>query len=212
MKIIKVTIVILVTVTIFPGCAIWQSEKWSSSFIKVKNKIHRFLFFKEVIPSEEDFNKFISDNNNHRLYNEFVSYLEHHQLSHVVPPKQLLRQGTEWDYLDLPPFVIPPKKDWKNILPVLVLIRDELKPVLKDIEVVSGYRNKEYNQKAGGAKKSRHLFFDAVDLIPRSEITKEELDTLLLSIWNKRGKRYNMGLGLYLKMRFHVDTFKYRIW
>lgn len=207
MKIKRPLFFILVLFVLVSGCAGQQEKQWP-----LCAKIHRFLFYKERIPLEKEFNKFLSENDNQTIYNEFVLYLQYYKLSNVISPDQLLRQGTDYDYLELPPFAIPPKKYWQNMLPVLRLIRDELKPVLKDIEVVSGYRSEKYNQQAGGAKRSRHLFFEAVDVIPGSEITKEDLDRLLLSIWNKRGKKYKMGLGLYSKKRFHVDTFKFRRW
>ena len=211
MNIKRISIIVLI-ILVLSGLAIWQSKRWVPSVIEVKIKIHRSLFQKERIPSEKDFQKFLSDNKNKMLYEEFVSYLKQHKLSDVVPPSHLLRQGTDWKFLNMPSHAIPPKKYWKNILPVLVSLRDEIKPAIKDLEVVSGYRSKEYNQKAGGAGKSRHLFFDAVDVIPKSSIARDELHAILLSIWNERGLKHKMGLGLYSKKRFHVDTFRYRKW
>ena len=92
------------------------------------------------------------------------------------------------------------------------LIQKEIYPVIEQVEVVSGYRSKEYNQKAGGAKNSHHLYFGAVDLIPKTQISKNKMNSVLISIWDKQGKKYNIGLGLYSKKRFHLDTFKYRKW
>ncbi|WP_243394812.1 D-Ala-D-Ala carboxypeptidase family metallohydrolase [Leptospira adleri] len=130
----------------------------------------------------------------------------------MVPAEQLLRQGTDWRQAESPPFSIPPRDLWPNILPTLRVIRDLILPEIGPVTVVSGFRDAEYNVKAGGAKSSRHLLFSAVDLVPNREIDRIELHNRLLNLWQKKGPEKKIGLGLYSRNRFHIDTNGFRKW
>ncbi len=93
---------------------------------KAQNKIHRFLFYEENIPSKKELNEFMDNKDNQLHYIAFVSYLEKHKLSKVVP-KWINQTGNG---LEVPPFAIPPEKYWENILPILKLIQKEIYPVI----------------------------------------------------------------------------------
>lgn len=61
---------------------------------------------------------------------------------------------------------LPPKELWPNIVRVARaadLARAELG---SPIRILSAFRSPEYNRAIGGAKYSRHLQFDALDLAP----------------------------------------------
>ena len=61
---------------------------------------------------------------------------------------------------------LPPQALWENIAPVAMaadIARDELGA---PIRILSGYRSPAYNRAIRGAKHSRHLHFDALDLAP----------------------------------------------
>ncbi len=91
-------------------------------------------------------------------------------------------------------------------------LREEIIPLIGPVEILSAYRESSYNLKAGGARKSKHLDFFAVDLRPVKNISRKDLHSKLLDIWTKKGKEYNLGLGLYSGLRFHIDTAGYRKW
>lgn len=145
-------------------------------------------------------------------YNAFVAMLRDDGLADVVPAWQLWRQGTDWRDAREPPFAIPPRDVWPAIEPVLGLVRDELVWRVGPVEVVSGWRTPAFNRKAGGAAHSRHLWFEAVDVVPKVAWLREPLHGVLLGLWERDGEDLGLGLGLYDKIRFHVDTHAYRKW
>lgn len=58
---------------------------------------------------------------------------------------------------------IPPKSKWENIVPTLRVL-DKLREEIKQpIRVTSSYRSDKYNKKVGGASKSQHKEFTAID-------------------------------------------------
>jgi len=164
------------------------------------------------VPSEKAFSDFISIPSNNEQYIEFSKFLQENHVDAVIPIQHLYRQGTDWSKLNVEPYAVPPQQHWQNILPTLEFIKKELIPIIGDIQVVSAYRTNEYNEHAHGAKRSKHLQFSAVDLIPVNNISRDELHKILLAIWDKVGRKYNLGLGLYNKTRFHIDTTRFRKW
>jgi len=164
------------------------------------------------VPTEKEFSDFISIQSNKEKFFEFRRFLQENQVDGVIPTQHLYRQGTDWSKLNAEPYAVPPQHHWRNILPTLEFIKKELIPLIGDIQVVSGYRTDAYNEHAHGAKRSKHLQFNAVDLIPVNRMSREELHKILLTIWGKVGRKYNLGLGLYNKTRFHIDTARFRKW
>lgn len=162
--------------------------------------------------THEDFERFLEIKENRLKYQKFSAFFTRHGAHQVTPVFHLLRQGTDWKKKGLEPFAIPPRSQWKNMLPVLLFIRVEIIPLIGKVEIVSAYRSKAYNEAAGGAKRSKHLIFGGVDLVPQEPVSRSELHRILTKLWQEKGKKYRLGLGLYSRTRFHVDTYGYRRW
>lgn len=163
-------------------------------------------------PSDDQFTEFLSQDDNRQRYQDLVDFLEQEGVGDVVPIRHLLRQGTDWEEVDLPPFAIPPDTLWPRAVNTLKVLRDDVVPAVGPIEVVSAYRTPAYNEVAGGASRSKHLEFSAVDVIPQEEIDRDELHSKLKAVWNDQGPAKEIGLGLYDGVRFHIDTGGFRTW
>jgi len=140
-----------------------------------------------------DFARFLARNGAHGDYEDFVYFLKSHDVHQIVPVWQLLQQGSEWEKHQLP-------------------IKYDLIPYIGDVKVLSGFRTPHYNKLAGGAGKSRHLSFSALDLRPVAKIDRSKLHGILQNRWHSFGNHYNLGLGLYGNKRFHIDTGGFRQW
>lgn len=165
---------------------------------------------KPILPT--DFHAFIVDGNHHKTLRDFEAFLRANRITNVVPTEQLLQQGTDWRSHNLPKYAFPPEALWPRMADTLKLLRRFVIPEIGPIQVVSGFRTNDYNSIAGGALRSQHLEFSALDIKPLSDISKEELHTLLNRTWQTHGKGLNMGLGLYNNRRFHIDTGGHRKW
>ena len=163
-------------------------------------------------PTHDQFEVFIAEPGQRESFDAFVDFLVKHGVSDVVEPWHLWRQGTDWRSVGEPPFATPPRDQWPGIVPTLQVVRDEVVPLTGPVEVVSGFRTEVFNQKAGGAKGSRHKWFEAVDVIPLTHWRRGALHGVLVPWWEQRGKPKKVGLGLYDGVRFHVDTWKFRTW
>jgi hypothetical protein len=142
----------------------------------------------------------------------FNAYLGTWQVAGIVPTWQLFRTATSWQKCGAQPFEIPPTSEWPHIVQTLRYVRDYVIPSVGPVEPVSGYRNPMLNVCAGGASESAHKHYSAVDLIPLRATTREELMRTLCAVHGRRGLDYEVGLGFYAFLRFHVDTSKYRRW
>ncbi|TGK23527.1 peptidase M15 [Leptospira yasudae] len=163
-------------------------------------------------PSKEQWNEFRNLPENRKKILALETFLKERKVFNVIPVEQLLRQGTDWRQTKSRPFAIPPQEFWSNIVPTLKVIRDLILPRIGPVTVVSGFREADYNEKAGGANSSRHLLFSAVDMIPDHEIERGELKRRLLKLWENDGFDRKIGLGLYSRNRFHIDTSGFRKW
>jgi hypothetical protein len=142
----------------------------------------------------------------------FNDYLATYQVSGVVPTWQLFRTATLWAKCGAQPFEIPPTSEWPHIVQTLRYVRDYVIPAVGPVEPVSAYRNPALNSCAGGAQESAHKHYSAIDLVPLRPTTREELMRTLCAVHGRRGLAYEVGLGFYAFLRFHVDTAKYRRW
>lgn len=142
----------------------------------------------------------------------FNDYLETYQVSGIVPTWQLFRTATSWQKCWAQPFEIPPTSEWPHIVQTLRYVRDYVIPAVGPVEPVSGYRNPSLNVCAGGAPESAHKHYSAIDLVPLRPTTREQLMRTLCGVHGRRGLAYEVGLGFYAFIRFHVDTAKYRRW
>ncbi|MEZ9889983.1 D-Ala-D-Ala carboxypeptidase family metallohydrolase [Vibrio breoganii] len=130
----------------------------------------------------------------------------------TMPLHLILLQGTNWAMNGTSVFTVPDQKLVPNMVRTVKFIQDHVEPVLGPLVPVSGDRTQYYNQTSGGATKSQHLNFCALDLVPINDITREELHKKLWSIYKSVGKENKMGMGLYSGVRFHIDTCGYRNW
>ena len=142
----------------------------------------------------------------------FNTYLVTYGVGGVVPTWQLLRTATDWHKCGAAPFEVPPTAAWPNIVAALRYIGAFVEPRIGEVEVVSVYRNPALNACAGGARTSVHQTMGAIDMVPLSPVTREELMTRLCGLHRASGERFWIGLGLYKGLRFHVDARKYREW
>ena len=142
----------------------------------------------------------------------FNAYLNQWGVGGIVPTWQMLRTATSWERCGAQPFEVPPMAEWPHIVQTLRYIHDYVIPAVGPVEPVSGYRNPVLNHCAGGAPESAHKHYSAIDLVPLTPTTREHLMKALCVVHGRRGLDYEVGLGFYAFLRFHVDTTKYRRW
>ena len=142
----------------------------------------------------------------------FHNYLVQQGVAGVVPTWQLLRTATSWHRCGSEPFEVPPVHEWPHLVQTLRYIRYFVVPAIGPVEPVSGYRNPHLNVCAGGAPESAHKSYSAIDLVPLRPTTREQLMRTLCAVHAQRGTDYQVGLGFYSFLRFHVDTTKFRRW
>ena len=159
-----------------------------------------------------DFARFLNENNAHATYEEFMYFLHSHDVHTIVPAWQLWQQGSDWKRHKLSKYALPDRQYWDGMVNTLVFLKYDLIPYIGDVKVLSGFRTPHYNRLAGGAGKSRHLTFSALDLMPVADINRSDLHGILQNRWHSFGRDYNLGLGLYSNLRFHIDTGGYRQW
>ncbi|MFD1216966.1 MULTISPECIES: D-Ala-D-Ala carboxypeptidase family metallohydrolase [Microbulbifer] len=158
------------------------------------------------------FEKFLDEGDNRAYFDKLQHFLDINHVGDVVPSYELMRQGTDWQEIDEPPFAIPPEKDWESMVDTLKVLQDYIIPAIGPVVVLSGWRTAEYNAKAGGARSSKHMHFCGLDMVPEDDYTRKQLLPKLRRIHKKYGRQWNMGLGIYSGIRFHVDTCGYRRW
>lgn len=94
----------------------------------------------------------------------------------------------------------PPEELWNNIWKTIEVADKARHKHGKPIKINSAYRSPKYNKAVGGASKSFHTGFSALDL--RTTAPKQ-LHKILLEMRNKG--EFKGGLGLYPTF-VHVDT------
>jgi hypothetical protein len=143
----------------------------------------------------------------------FDDFLQQQGVGGVFANDELLLDATNWKRCELKsPYAMPPRGLWPNIVPTLKFIRDEVVPVIGPVTVESGWREPSLNRCAGGAPKSAHAQFYALDLVPLKPMTRQDLIAAVCKLHSVRGKAYKVGLGFYDGLRFHIDTKAYRRW
>ena len=140
----------------------------------------------------------------------FESWQEAAGVRGVVPTYQLVRTASMWRECNGPAFEVPPFRLWPGMVNTLRFIRDHVRPVVGEVEAVSGYRNPALNLCARGAERSAHLDFFALDLIPRQPLNRLQLFERLCPVHSRYGRAANAGLGFYNFTRFHIDTRSFR--
>ena len=142
----------------------------------------------------------------------FNAYLNEYGVGGIVPTWMLLRTASSWERCAAQPFEVPPTSEWPHLVQTLRYVRDYVIPAVGPVEPVSAYRNPVLNVCAGGAPESAHKHYSAIDLVPLRATTREALMQTLCGVHARRGPDYQVGLGFYAYLRFHVDTTKFRRW
>jgi hypothetical protein len=143
----------------------------------------------------------------------FKSYLDAAGVDNVVPTWQLVRTASKWRDCGGPRFEVAPAGEWTHIAATLSFVKAEVEPAIGKVEAVSGFRNEELNQCAGGAKASAHRHFYALDLVPADEdLSRAALIRDICDLHQATGRRFSIGLGFYTGMRFHLDSKGFRRW
>jgi hypothetical protein len=142
----------------------------------------------------------------------FKAWLDMKDVDDVLPTWQLVRTASMWRECNGPRFEVAPFTEWNHIADTLKFVENHVEPVIGEVQAVSGYRNAELNQCSGGAKASAHRHFFALDLMPIREIARDAMVRSLCAIHNWRGQGYDIGLGFYSGLRFHVDSKSFRRW
>jgi hypothetical protein len=142
----------------------------------------------------------------------FHDYLTASGVSYVAPTWQLLRTASDWRRCGAEPFELPPQDEWPNIVNTLRYVRDHVVPAVGPVEPVSVFRNAALNRCAGGAPESVHRSMSAIDFVPLHPISRHTMISRLCGEHQRQGPRFSAGLGFYAKMRFHVDSWRYRTW
>jgi hypothetical protein len=146
------------------------------------------------------------------LVASFHRYLGEAGVAYVVPTWQLLRTASDWQRCGAEPFEVPPAEEWANVVQTLRYVRDHVVPAVGPVEPVSVYRNPALNECAGGAPESVHKQLSAIDMVPLRPIHRPDLIRRLCTVHATSGPRYAVGLGFYTRLRFHVDSWRFRTW
>lgn len=167
----------------------------------------------DMIFSEESFENWkYSNPDNIVAVERFERYLARNNVFGVLPTYQILRTASMAKDCNQGAFEVPPNKFWPNIVTTLEFTSKFVVPEIGRVEAVSGYRNPELNTCAGGAKRSAHTQYFALDMIPTTHIRREDLIQAVCRIHNKYGEKYGIGLGFYNYTRFHIDSRSFRRW
>jgi len=173
--------------------------------------------------SKASFDRWLAEGEGRKTeFDRFEAFLARRGVKDVVPAWQLMRTDSNYAWrCGLGAFQMPPEAKWPAIVPALRLVRDEVIPVVGRVEVSSAYRSDELNDCVNGAKGSRHLAFEAVDLVAPEQADKPRMYAELCAMHRRVGAQSSMGLGAYYdpgkpatnqKGRFHIDGSGFRTW
>jgi hypothetical protein len=143
---------------------------------------------------------------------DFQRYLISRKVRFVVPIYQILRTASDAPKCQASAFELPPRTLWPNIVPTLRFIADHVEPAIGPVSAVSGYRAPALNACAGGAARSSHVDYSALDLVPLTPTTREQLIARICAAHRAHGRAGRIGLGFYNGVRFHIDSRSFRRW
>lgn len=123
-------------------------------------------------------------------------------IDHFSPEEIITLRNPRWDKSRQ---MMPPPEMRDNIKNTIMLA-DALRKAWGDpIIVWSGYRPPEYNKLVGGAPRSQHKVFKALDLHPANGKVKEFQKVADALVRGARVAGMNVGFGKYDKF-IHIDT------
>lgn len=145
---------------------------------------------------------------------QLQTFIEDHGILHFTAP-ELLRMRRLKQTVP-----VPDEPWWPRIIPALRLAEKIRAKVGHGLVVGNGYRPEPYNSRAGGTKRSQHIYFRALDLdLPKDYRSREEQEAFYAAtceVFLEFGDEYKMGLGLYRPWRgtrVHIDAgHKKRYW
>ena len=101
---------------------------------------------------------------------------------------------------------LPPRALWARIIPTLqVAERLRAQDEVSYIVVSSGYRDPDHNEQVGGAPRSLHVSFNALDIIPMRSSTERTPIHTIVKLLEKDPYYPFMGIGVYNSF-VHIDT------
>ena len=142
----------------------------------------------------------------------FETYLRRQGIGAVLPLSQLLLNASSWRECGVAPYSLAPRALWPNVVPTLRFIRARIVPALGPVAAVSGYRAPDLNKCAGGAPRSAHALYYALDLTPVRFSDRDKMIAAMCKLHARFGPAAHAGLGFYQGMRFHIDTNGFRRW
>ena len=144
---------------------------------------------------------------------KFEQFLRTAQVARILPLNELLLSASHWQACGaVYPYELAPREDWPHIVPTLKFVRARVIPTIGPVDAVSGYRSPALGKCAGGAPKSAHGGYYALDLVPKKSIPRAALIQKMCAVHAQFGQEYAVGLGFYDRLRFHVDTKGTRLW
>lgn len=148
------------------------------------------------------------------LLAELDDYMESNGVDlSTVSAKELTRMKTG-------KHAIPPRALWPNIVPTLILWQERIRNPLGFPMKLGGYRPVDYNKAVGGAPRSQHQWFAAIDVRPASSHnTAENRRKVALAgaqVYADSSPSLAVGFGAYgapTPSNIHLDTrFRHRKW
>jgi len=163
-----------------------------------------------------------ADQQRAKQFERFSDQMRAAGVAEVVPLWQLWRVDADYTQrCNTEMFVVPPEDKWSAIVPTLRIVGDSVVPAIGPIEVVSAYRSPQVNECIGGATRSQHLNYRALDMIPIEMDDNTQVMTELCEIHQKLDTKRRAGLGAYYDLanplrnrraRFHMDNAGHRRW
>lgn len=157
-----------------------------------------------------------------RAFADFEAFIAREGFAGLFPAWTLLRaNASNTIRCPVEPFILPPRRHWRNILPALRLVREQVIPAIGRVQVASAYRDPAANDCSRGARGSRHLTFHALDLVPVMQPPPPDHFAKLCAAWRTAGRGSRWGFGAYHDPakpnqntvgRFHVDGTGWRTW
>jgi hypothetical protein len=119
-----------------------------------------------------------------------------------------------------PAYAIPPRHLWSRMVQTLVTVVQPMRTELGFPMSYRGYRPPDYNKAVEGARNSRHIYFEGVDVRPagaaNTSANRRLLALTAARMYLTLPKALKMGFGAYgapTPSNIHVDTgFSHRDW
>jgi hypothetical protein len=144
---------------------------------------------------------------------KFEQFLAKANVARILPTYELLLSASAWRGCGAgSPYTLPPENFWPNVVGTLKFIRSRIVGAIGPVDAVSGYRSPALGKCAGGAPKSAHGMYYALDLVPVKAMSRAVLIEKMCAVHSKYGQASSVGLGFYSGLRFHVDTKGTRLW